>query len=227
MFKNNKKNRDFSLRRNAVTGKGESSVFIISKNKGFTLVELLVTITMFVIITGVVLVNSNKFDSSVLLNNFAYDVALTIKQAQSYGVNVRESSLSPTFDSVYGVFFDLRNSITSYGLFEVKPNDYSKILTADINATCSSDSNCLQKYTMGRGTYIQSICGPKVGGNSCELIDSKLVVMFQRPSLTAKIVSFENDLPNLRDYIEITLGTSDGATSTVKVTSIGQVYVKK
>ena len=53
--------------------------------KGFTLVELLVTIVIFVIITGVVLVNSNKFDSSVLLHNFTYDVALTIKQAQTYG----------------------------------------------------------------------------------------------------------------------------------------------
>ena len=54
---------------------------INNHKSGFTLVELLVTITIFVILTGVVLVNSNSFDNSVLLNNFAYDVALTIKEA--------------------------------------------------------------------------------------------------------------------------------------------------
>ena len=44
-------------------------------NKGFTLVELLVTIVIFVIITGVVLINSNKFDNTILLDNLGYDVA--------------------------------------------------------------------------------------------------------------------------------------------------------
>ena len=64
----------------------------INKKAGFTLVELLVTISIFVILTGVVLFNSNSFDSTVLLNNFGYDIALTIKQAQSFGVNVREDN---------------------------------------------------------------------------------------------------------------------------------------
>ena len=42
------------------------------KKNGFTLVELLVTITIFVILTGVVLFSQSRFNSTIFLTNLAF-----------------------------------------------------------------------------------------------------------------------------------------------------------
>lgn len=202
------------------------SAYVLHKG-GFTLVELLVTITMFVIITGVVLVNSNKFDSSVLLHNFAYDVAITIKQAQSYGVNVKESSLG-TFTSAYGVYFDISYN-TNFVIFNDLNND--KIYgNGDVTQCPANDPinlECIQKYSMTRGTSIASMC---VGRDdpTCSNV-SKLSILFQRPNLGALIyINGANTIDsNNSSYAKIILSSASGATSTVVVTSIGQIYVKK
>src|ERR1035437_2774751 len=202
----------------------------LNKKAGFTLVELLITITMFVIITGVVLVNSNTFDNSVLLHNFAYDVALTIKQAQSYGVNVRENS-SGSFNYDYGVYFDLTQSNVNYVLFNNTPdvnNNYNKIYNDPIT-TCSASGECIQKYTIRKGTFIQSIC---VGDSelTCDPTVKQLSILFHRPKLDAYIyinnVYTGNDT-DLKSYAKIIFAATNGATSTVVVTSVGQIYIKK
>ncbi len=212
------------------------------KNKGFTLIELLVTITMFVIITGVVLVNSNKFDNTILLNNFVYDVALTIKQAQLYGVSVKENS-QETFRSVYGVLFDTSlggvGSPTNFALFEssydknisefqIYSNLIDTISQVDINKTCSTYyPNCIQKYTMRKGTYIKNICVGKDGECKTDL-NGKLLIMFKRPSPEPIIITLIGEnMTSDSTYAEITLSSAGGDTSSVVVNSVGQIYVKK
>lgn len=197
------------------------------KSAGFTLVELLVTISMFVIVTGVVLVNSNKFSSTILLNNFAYDVALTIKQAQSFGVNVREG-VSGSFNYPYGVYFNTETSVgkTSFILFNDTTGPSGPNNTYDgLMTSCPTDSlECIQRYTMTRGTYIKSIC-TGLDEINCQSVNN-LSVLFKRPDPTALIYS-GNPLSGPQSYAKIILSAADGATSTVVVTSVGQIYVKK
>ena len=203
--------------------------------KGFTLIELLVTITMFVIITGVVLVNSNKFDNTILLNNFAYDVALTIKQAQLYGVSVKENNDS-TFNSVYGVLFDKSpaGSLTNFALFESAAptnNNYQNLITAinsvDINKPCSLYyPNCIQKYTMRKGTYIKQIL---TGKSATEIspLTGKLLVMFKRPSPEPIIFTVGDSTTYDNTYVKIILSSAGGDESSVVITRVGQIYVVK
>jgi len=199
---------------------------ITNNKKGFTLVELLVTIVIFVILTGVVLVNSNQFDNSILLHNFAYDVALTIKQAQSYGVNVKENNFG-TFDSSYGVYFNLDTSsdgsLTNYILFASSSNDTA------INTVlkCTTDSSCLQKYTMTKGTQIDDICAgdDDLHCNSIKDTNGQISIWFHRPSLDANISTGQALDP--QSYAKITLSATNGATSSVIVTKLGQIYIKE
>ena len=88
---------------------------------GFTLIELLACLGIFAVVTGVVLFNYGQFNSNVLITNYAYDVALTIRQAQVYGVAVRgrTTSSGTVFGSSYGVHFEATpgtplNSFVSY-----------------------------------------------------------------------------------------------------------------
>ncbi len=55
------------------------------RNKGFTLIEFVVIISIFAIMAGVALVNFAGFKSNVGLNNLAHDIALTVRQAQVFG----------------------------------------------------------------------------------------------------------------------------------------------
>ncbi|MFH0755134.1 MAG: prepilin-type N-terminal cleavage/methylation domain-containing protein [bacterium] len=207
----------------------------LPNNFGFTLVELLITISMFVLITGVVLVNSNKFDNTILLHNFTYDIALTIKQAQSYSVNVKEN-ISGSFNSEtgqgYGVYFDIdtTGSKTNFILFNdlvnnIGNNNPDKKYNNEPNGvkSCPIDNiECLQKYSMKKGTFIKSICS---GANEINCTEAKqLSILFYRPKLDARIYIDGAGAP--QSYARIVLSSTSGATSSVIITSIGQIYVK-
>ena len=204
--------------------------FIKKKNiiykKGFTLVELLITIVIFVMLTGVVLFNQNKFDSTILLKNLAYDIALTIRQAQTYGVNVKESQISGEFTS-YGVYVNMSENkkiIFFSDLSKSKDGRFS-----DEDTTCSPndiDSECLQKYTLKRGNYISKLCVLSTDNTSCSEVN-KLTIDFMRPNPDAYIYA-DDDFVNRKKYAEIELSSGDGSSkSSIVVTSVGQIYVKK
>ena len=192
---------------------------------GFTLIELLITIVIFVIITGVVIVNQNQFNSSELLNNFAFDMALTVRQAQFYGVNGQESSLG-TFTTPYGVYFDVSKpagSNVNFVLFNDVNND--KIYNGSLSTCPTENTECIQRYSIKNNLFISDICA----GDDAEHCDSvsQLSILFQRPSLNANIyVNNENGTNDRKNYAKITLSALSGATSSVVVTEVGQIYVK-
>ena len=62
------------------------------RRRGFTLIELLVVVAIIVVITGLILANSNKFGGQTMLQNLSYDIALSLREAQVYGISVRSNS---------------------------------------------------------------------------------------------------------------------------------------
>lgn len=155
--------------------------------RGFTLVELLVTISIFVILTGVVLLNQGRFNSTILLTNLAYDTALTIRQAQTYGINIKEfnnSSLSGKF-LPYGVHFDKAHPKSFILFADVQYDDSDKTAhvyssSAD-SATCQAEYGCVNRYSIKQGNYISDLC---VGGVCSQ---NSLDILFQRPNPDAII----------------------------------------
>ena len=201
------------------------------KNGGFTLIELLVTIVIFVILTGVVLFNQNGFNNTVLINNLAYDIALTIRQAQNYGVDVNESQVN-TFNAPYGVVFNTGNNKnfilfadtgTSGGV-DTNGNpvpDYKYTGSGSCLASDPSDPECIQKYNISSGSYIKSICTKK-NGSACTLTNS-LTILFQRPNPDALIYSDTGSA----DFADITVASASGVIKDIIITGVGQIYVQK
>jgi len=60
----------------------------LKANQGFSLIELMVTIGILVLVSGVVFFNHSQFNNHVIIENLAYEISLTIRQAQSYGLQV-------------------------------------------------------------------------------------------------------------------------------------------
>jgi prepilin-type N-terminal cleavage/methylation domain-containing protein len=69
---------------------------------GFSLTEVLITAAIIGIVTVIVVVKYSAFNSSVLLKNHAYEIALTIRQAQVYSVSTRGEESN--FRDGYGVY---------------------------------------------------------------------------------------------------------------------------
>ncbi len=60
-------------------------------SRGFTLIELVISIAIFVIMTALVVAKYGNFNQGALLTDTAYDIALVLHTAQSYGLSVKNA----------------------------------------------------------------------------------------------------------------------------------------
>jgi len=200
---------------------------------GFTLIELLVVIAIFGLLTTVIFARQSQFSGSTLLTNVAYQIALTLRQAQVYGLSVREFS-SDKFNYPYGVHFDKASGSNTSIIFFVDSeaefpvsSDYDpQMPSAAVSGTCGASGNpCLDLLTITRGNYVYDVCAVPSGGSTCTSAD-ELDVSFVRPDPEARIVSITGGVPtggNIRGCI--TLGSTQGAFRYVIVTNTGQISV--
>ncbi len=76
-------------------------------NNGFSLVELMVSISIFVLITSLTLANYPKFGNKLSLDLLAEDIALSFRQAQIFGSSVvGTKSAGPAAFGAYGLHFE-------------------------------------------------------------------------------------------------------------------------
>jgi prepilin-type N-terminal cleavage/methylation domain-containing protein len=138
------------------------------KARGFTLIELLVVTAIVVVITGVVLANNAAFGGRVALENLAYDIALTLRQTQGYGISTARSA-SGSFKTGFGV--------------HVVANASSYIVYGDLNGNGAYDAGESippSPYNIGQGYKIGQLCVTLSGGTeTCGY--STLDVWFFRP----------------------------------------------
>lgn len=70
---------------------------------GVTIVELIVVIFIFTVITSITIFNYGSFNTSLSIQNLADDIALTVRRAQGYAIGVR--GYGDSFDEGYGIHF--------------------------------------------------------------------------------------------------------------------------
>lgn len=194
------------------------SVPFSKENRGFSLIELVVVTGIITIISTVLLAKQSQFDSTVLLRSLAYEVALSIRQAQIYGLSVREREQgSGNFEIGYGVHFT-----------EGNPNSYILFADENSNATYDGVHESVEVFTLRRGFRIAQACGTLAGGTerctSGEL--ASLSIAFKRPDPDALIRS---DLAG-ESYgsARIVILAPDGTSlRTVTVASTGQIEVEQ
>ena len=80
------------------------------KDRGFTIIEMVVSIGIFAFMTAFLVAKYGTFNQSVLLTNLAYDTAITIRNAQASALNVQGAASttgvsSLSFTNAYGVHF--------------------------------------------------------------------------------------------------------------------------
>lgn len=197
-------------------------------HKGFTLIELLITVAIFVFMTALILANYTAFNAGTLLTNLAFDTALTVRQAQTYGVSVRAADSGSNFDFPYGVAFSTTGNSFCSG---AAPQGSSFVLFADSDGSGNYNkcdgSETVSTYNLKQRAKVSALC-VSANGNNCVSVSS-LYITFKRPDPSAVICSNleGNTCPATSPYIlaNITLMSSDGATRVVVVRQNGQISV--
>lgn len=204
--------------------------------RGFTLIELMVSLAIFAFMTAFLLARYGTFNQTTLLTNLAYDTAITIRSAQSYGLNVQgtgsgisscgaEYSIGNTcFQYPYGVDFQT-----------AKPDQF--ILFTDLNSNGEYDSTgdanttaeIVSTYNMNKGYSIAGLC---VGSSptSCTSVN-QLDITFKRPipdaiinGCTSATCGVGSTWQDNQSYGQVTL-TANNTIVHVTVYSTGEISV--
>ncbi|MCX6702243.1 MAG: type II secretion system protein [Candidatus Zambryskibacteria bacterium] len=196
------------------------------RNKnGFTLTEALVSLAIVTLIMSSVLFNYSTFSDNLALSSAGQELAITIRQAQTYGLTVKEvSSGGGRFDSAYGLCFD-KDDAGNYYLFA----DLNGDKKYDVGSGCGSgptNTECVEKFTLRNNVKISDVCD----GSACppQPAVRMMDVTFLRPNPEANI-NFTNNGgiivvgPSLTG--KVILISPRNKTITITIESTGQVLV--
>lgn len=196
---------------------------------GYTLFELAIVLFIILTITMVSRTNKATYERSFILSNLAYDVALTLREAQVYGINTRQANAGAnpsSFDIGYGVYFT--NNSTNLALF------------VDLNNNRAYDAATdaiIRTYEIRNNNTISSLCVVPAGGGGCST-NTSLTITYRRPDPDA-CINPNNTTPggslktvsqcqaqfNNREA-RITVQSPRGETRVITVYSTGQVTVQ-
>ena len=184
------------------------------KQDGFSLVEMLVIISIFTIMTGVVLANLPTFRDKTALDLIAQEIATTIRQAQVYGIGTRVAGVS--YPS-YGVYFALDNS---YGL-----DEKSFYLYGDVDGAVGFGGpmvdSVIEKFTIRGAAKIVALRGCD---GSCTSQTPLLIldILFKRPYPEA------NFGVTAYSYVKMVIESTRDSTKQkeIQVWNTGQIVVK-
>jgi hypothetical protein len=189
---------------------------------------MLVVIGIIVIISGVILANNSRFGGVVQLQNLAYDIALSIRQAQVYGISVQRFNTSSTFAAAYGMHFAVSS-----------PNTY--VLFGDVNTPINgvydpggAVPELVQSTTIQAGYTVNALYTTPVGG--VETSVNSIDITYRRPDPDAYISKNSDQLTfsaqgrylsgNLNEQARIVVRSPRGDLKSIVISSNGQISVQ-
>lgn len=196
---------------------------------------MLIVVALFTIITAFALMNHARFGESILATNLAYDIALSFREAQSYGLSVRESApLSGSFDLGYGVHFAANDSF----VFFADRNNNRQYDGVHVESGCvaGDSSECLKVYRLERGNTLASFSGVLAASGALDYYNflgsegtiSFLDVLFKRPRPDAFVrtnLNAQNE-ERYRSARVMIISPRARESRTVEVFQTGQISIK-
>jgi hypothetical protein len=180
-------------------------------------VELIAAVAVFLIITTIVLVKHSEFSGTLLVENLAYDIALSVRKAQVFGLSVREFEAgSSEFNVGYGIHFE-------------SSDNKSYIFFADRNRNEKYDdsSEIIETLILRKGNIISEFCGTLANGTEkCSPSDlSYLDIVFERPNPDAIIKgSIAGDI---YASAKVTVRSPQGTEWNINTIITGQISVQR
>lgn len=199
------------------------------KQKGFTVVEFIVILSIFAVMASVALFNFRDFSGATELNNLTLDIALEIKRAQTIGSSSIDDTLgdhsavtvffpfgSGAFDSTFEVYREFGfGGSGSLGEFEGSAGDIVDRVSNIQQATLVS----------------MQVCS---GSGICGSLQDDVAVAFMRPRTEPIILSDDcngsvhprgGGMKECTGIVRIVV-TADGREKTIVIEPTGNIYVE-
>lgn len=170
-------------------------------HRGFSILEVLISIAIVGVITGIIVLKYGAFNNLILLKNQAYEIALDLRDIQARALSAMGNNVQ--FRDGYGVYFTTAET-DEYLLF-VDLNDNDLYNPGEEIETRRIDS----RFRLAR------LCN----GTTCNL--STLSVVFRRPNFDAIM----NHGAVAEGRVQIS-GVTGSSTRTVVVNVAGQISVE-
>lgn len=203
---------------------------------GFTLAELIMSVAIVAVIMTIVIVNQAKYSEATVLSNITSALALSAREAQVYGVSVREVAAGTNeFTAGYGLHFNLTGgSNDAYILYADR--ELTKNNMYDNDWSCPQNTGteivpyeCLSKTTLQSGYTISAICSVSNSDTeNCTL--TRADITFVRPDPDAQLVLFDASGFQLSSLgikaVRIKLASPSNLEQTVSIYTTGQISIQ-
>ncbi len=192
-----------------------------TRTKGFTLVELLISVAIIGLVTTVVLVRNGSFQGTVLLKSAAYEIALSLREAQIKSVSSTRSSGS--FNYPYGLTFT--PSQASYTAFQYPSEDTTLRPRFDDS---SYPANVIQTLLVGSTLQVYDVCINYGSGDDCS--PTRLDVSFRRPEFKSLFYAagYGGSPANIQSAkVKIRSLAGNATVFVVEISQLGQISVSK
>jgi prepilin-type N-terminal cleavage/methylation domain-containing protein len=191
--------------------------------KGFTLVEIVVVVGIFAVVSSILLFNYADFSTRVTLRNLTQEVALSIRKTQTLATSVRGADVNNAFASTrgYGIAFKVTPESIQHGgggfsYYDIFRDENGDGLYNE-GPNCGSPtigSECLERFHITTGDRIFRICTPGDCTNSQAYFGRNfledVVIYFRRPNPDARIYRTNASTTPL-SYVDIHIASRKGA----------------
>ncbi|MFZ2523285.1 MAG: prepilin-type N-terminal cleavage/methylation domain-containing protein [Minisyncoccia bacterium] len=201
---------------------------MFKQKKAFTLIEIIIVVAIVTYIMSMVLFNYISFNDKLSLAAAGKELLIAVRQAQSYGINVREVTKDTgDFSRAYGIYFYPASSPSSYYIFVDKNGDE---LYNDSLGSCISSGECVEKVDLRNNVTMASF---SLVGSNCPASNSArdLYITFRRPNPDT-VVYYTNpggkikSCPTTTNVTQIVLTSSRGTVLTISIDPTGQVSMQ-
>lgn len=224
-----------------VTKKKQQKTFF---KRGVTLIEMIVVIGIFGLVSSVLMFNYSDFSNNVSIRNLSQDIALNLRKAQTYATSVQSlpNGASTTDFPSYGISFSPNTTVGTTTAYAKQVVFFADIPTGsplasnkkyDYGAGCGTPdvgNECIQRMTIATQDKVLEVCRDVNSVEQCATA-GVLDVTFRRPSPDAIIcfrpVGYGSDcaLEN-SSYAKVVLESPKGIRRTVLVWNTGQIAVQ-
>jgi len=180
------------------------------KQRGFSLIELMVAVGILVLINTMIFAKYPEFSQRMALKRTSEEIALIARQAQAYSLGIKKSASGSDDFFGFGIYFD-------------KNNPKSLILFTDSDSDKTYDKNSgelFQEFKIDTGDYISNlqtcnssnVCSPAI----------TLDIVYPRASSIATINKNSG-----ASYAQVTIKSPQGdKKKDIKIWISGQITVE-